>query len=351
MRAMRNALLALALVVAAASPAAAKTSATILVDGNALDAVTLAGVQLVTVERAANAPDACTIELAVSKQAAPDSPFGPGQVLEVRAPNGATIFKGEVVGLEPTFASRGPGRIVVRAFNKMHRLARTRRTKTWLNKTDSEIVQSIAEEAGLSVSVTTVPIRHDHVYQNNQTDLEFIRVRAARLGYQIHEVDGTLFFAPAPALDGAVERSVTLVNPRVFSAGAAPSRVEVRGWDPVNKAPIVGHAGGGAAGASYLEDHADAASEEPLQSDYLFFSQADADAVATAALRERILASQTAEGDTDGDPALRVGMTVALTAAGSRFNGKYLVTGCTHRFTSKGGGYVTFLKLKRNAAG
>lgn len=347
---MRNLLLALILVAAAASPAAAKVSATIFVDGSALDEATVGQVQLVAVEQAVNAPDACTIEIAVSRQASPDSPFAPGQALEVRGPNGATLFKGEVVGLEPAFASRGAGKLVIRGYNKMHRLTRSRRTKTWLNQTDAEIVQHIAEDAGLAASVKTVNIRHDHVYQHNQTDLEFVRARAARIGFEVRVDDGTLFFAPAPGLDGAIEQNVTLVNPRVFGASAAPSRVEVRGWDPVNKTPIVGQAGSGGAGVVFVEDHADASSEEPLQSDYLFFSQPDADTVATAALRARILASQTAEGDTDGNPALHVGMTVQLEGAGARFNGKYLVTGCTHKFTSKGSGYRTYLKLARNGS-
>lgn len=39
----------------------------------------------------------------------------------------AAIFKGEIVGIEPTFKAGGESRIVLRAFDKLHRLTRGRR--------------------------------------------------------------------------------------------------------------------------------------------------------------------------------------------------------------------------------
>jgi len=187
------------------------------------------------------------------------------------------------------------------------------------------------------------------VYQHNQTDLEFLRTRAARIGFEILVEDGMLRFlpAPAPGSDPTVTLG-TLQNLRLTSSQAVKD-VTVHGWDPVRKQVIVGSAVQDTApdGVSLIEDHGDDSTEDPLLADGLVFSQAEADAVARAALRERTLASQTVEGDTTGDPALHAGLLVQVTGAGGRFNGKYLVSGCTHRFESKGGAYRTRVRLAR----
>src|SRR5687768_10566117 len=52
----------------------------------------------------------------------------------------ATIFKGEIVGLEPTYKAQGDSKIVVRAFNKMHRLLRGKKSKTYQNMSDQDVV-------------------------------------------------------------------------------------------------------------------------------------------------------------------------------------------------------------------
>ena len=257
--------LIVALVVASVSPAAARIAATVLVDGTPLDTATLGQVQLVTVGRTANVPDACTIELAGQRQGTPEGPFAVGQQLEIVAGTGAaatSIFKGEIVGIEPSFASRGPATMRVTGFDRLHTLTRGRRTKTWQNQSDGDIVKRLAEDAGIAAVVQEPGFGPAFVYQHNQTDLEFLRARAARIGFEVHVEDGVVHFGAAPSLDGAAERNVTLFNPRLFGAGQAPASVEVRGWDPIKKEPIIGHASRGPAGVAFLEDHADASTEE-----------------------------------------------------------------------------------------
>src|SRR5262249_1909505 len=114
--------------------------------------------------------------------------------LEVTA-GGTAIFKGEITGLEPTYDHDLPSRVTVRALNRMHRLARGRKSRTFEGMTDQDIVTKICQEAGLSASCDAqTKIKHDHVYQGNQTDLEFIRQRAARLDYEVLVDDKQLFF-------------------------------------------------------------------------------------------------------------------------------------------------------------
>ncbi len=48
----------------------------------------------------------------------------------------------------------------------------------FLNQTDSQIAQSVAGECGLSIQATSTSVQHEHVFQANTTDWDFLRDRA-----------------------------------------------------------------------------------------------------------------------------------------------------------------------------
>ena len=73
--------------------------------------------------------------------------------------------------------------ISIRAMNKMHRLLRMRKSLTFTDKTDSRSSRRSCSDAGLTLEWKhEKSITYKHVYQHNQTDLEFLRMRAARIG-------------------------------------------------------------------------------------------------------------------------------------------------------------------------
>ena len=158
------------------------------------------------------------------------------------------IFKGEVIGLEPVFDSNLPSRCVIRAFNRLHRLTRGRKSRTFANMSDQDIVRTVCQGVGLSAkSDGAVQIRHDHVYQHNQTDLDFLHQRAARIDYELVVDDTTLFFRPRKTdRDSGVqlvfgEGDFERFRPKLSGARQV-NKVIVRGWDPVQKKEIVGEA-------------------------------------------------------------------------------------------------------------
>ena len=110
-------------------------------------------------------------------------------------PGDAPVFTGEVVGLEPCADRSRP--VVVRAFNRLHRLTQGRKTRTFETKTDAEIVATIAADHALVPAVFTgLRERHDVVVQHDQTDLEFLLERAARIEFEVFVDDQTLYFQP-----------------------------------------------------------------------------------------------------------------------------------------------------------
>src|SRR5262245_37030735 len=105
------------------------------------------------------------------------------------------VFKGEIVAIEPTYHTKNIN-ITLRAYNRLHRLTRGLRTRAFTDVTDADLVRVVAAENDLLADPSPdLVARHPTVLQQNETDLAFLRARAARLGYEVF-VDGmTLRFA------------------------------------------------------------------------------------------------------------------------------------------------------------
>lgn len=278
-------------------------------------------------------------EITVSADA---PPIRPGEKLEIRAngdPASEAIFVGEVVGLEPVFRS-GVESAVVRGFDRLHRLSRGRKTRSFDGIEEAELVARIAAAHGLALEGADPGFASGYVLQRNESDLEFLRERARRIGYQIHVDGDTLHFAP-PAPDPAA-RLVFGAGLRSFVAEptteAQVAKVVVRGWNPVDKAAVSGEAGDASAPpeAAVLFDRAEALSEDPSLSEGLLFSPEEAALVAQGALAAAAGAARAGTGVADGDPRIRAGAVVELGGLGDRFNGRYLVTGATHSIEPTG---------------
>ena len=273
----------------------------------------------------------------------------------------ASLFKGEVVSVEPV-ADRPGVWTVIRALNRLHRLAGEAKTRDFANVTDAEIVEVIATEHRLGPDASgDVHIRYDHVYQQNQTDLEFLRVRAARIGYEVLVDDTKLVFrkreeppvvtlAKRPAPDqGKLRR----FHGRLSSTGTL-QQVIVRGFDP-DRHEITGQA------ALPTVLLVPGASDPDLvlgrtfsfSVDVPISSVEEAKAIAKAKLEELTLSYVTGEAEAIGHPDLRAGVLATIVGLGERFDGQYHVTAARHRY-SRGqvcGGYKTALRLRRQDHG
>jgi len=278
------------------------------------------------------------------------------------------LFKGEVIGLEPVFDSNLPSRCVIRAFNRLHRLTRGRKSRTFANQSDQDIVRTVCQGVSLSAkSDSSVTIRHDHVYQHNQTDLDFLHQRAARIDYELVVDDTTLFFRPRKTdRDSGVqlvfgEGDFERFRPKLSGARQV-NKVIVRGWDPVQKKEIVGEAtatatlgGQSAPRASGLQGVEMVSSDRPVH------SKQEADALAKGLLKSIQMGYITGDILTAGDPRLKAGVVVTVKVGDDKFNGKYYVVGCRHRFlesshglggsVAREAGYRTFLKVQRDSEG
>jgi phage protein D len=307
----------------------------------------------VTVENSLHLPDAATLALHDTRlRWIDDARLAPGAAIEISAKIGRsqqTIFDGEIVELEPDFSGASQ-RLTVRAFDRLHRLARGRRARSFQNVTDSDLANRIAGEVGLQAKVDATSQVYPYVFQANQTNLDFLQGRASALGYLLYVEAKTLHFvAPKPESQPiALKWGETLAafRPRLTTVDQASS-VMVRGWDPAQRQEIVGQTkqGQGAPelqrpqqGGSVAQD-AFKMETQHLIADRPIRSQSEADLLAQSIADQQAGRFIEADGTCAGDPALKAGTIVEISSVGERFSGKYFVTSATHIYG--GGGYHT----------
>ena len=270
-----------------------------------------------------------------------------------------TLIIGEITGLEPDFVSNGMPVLKVRGYDRSHRLLRGRKTRTFVDQKDSDIVEKIASDAGLTAEVENSNVSHPYVVQSNQTDMAFLKNRAKRIQYEIAVEDKVLFFRPVSNAESEVatlimNNDLTEFYPR-FSSIRQVSNVSIRSWDPKEKKTILGQAGTGDQvsnmdGQDSGADLADGAfgTATGAVGDSPVMTQAEADQLAKATFNNTLLSLIQAEGSCLGRTDLRSGRTIKIKGIGNRFSGAYYITSVIHQYSPRHG-YVSNFTAKRNA--
>ena len=322
----------------------------IKVDGTEVQPDVMANMLALTVDQHAHLPAMFTIRMQDSDfEILDNGPFNLTKQVEIAAekPDGESVvlLKGEITALEPDFQEGMISYVVVRGYDPSHRLYRETKSKAFLNKKDSDLAQEIAQAAGLQTEIETTSTVYDHIFQHNQSDLVFLQQRAWRIGYECFVAEGKLTFRKPLTSGQGVELSwgdeLVSFRPRMTLAEQV-SEVVVKGWDPSQKAPIVGRAEQGNLYPNVEEQQNGAewaqsfGTGKLIVMDQPVISQAEADALAAARLDELSGVFVEAEGVASRRPDIRAGQMITLSGLGERFSGTYLVTAATHAYTPEG---------------
>jgi phage protein D/phage baseplate assembly protein gpV len=314
-------------------------------DGTEVQREIMDNVLEVVVDQHAHLPDMFTVRLADPElKLVDEGPFGLARTLTVEAAleegEKVVLMEGEIVALEPAFDEGMVAELVVRGYDKSHRLYRETRSAAYLNKKDSDLAQEIAEAAGLDADVETTATVYDHIFQDNQSDLAFLMERAWRIGYECFVSAGKLHFRRPPE-SGSGDLTLTwgddllTFHPRLTLAEQV-DEVIVRGWNPDQQEAIVGRASSGRLypqrgnGEKGAELAGAFGRGRLVIVDMPVISQAEADALAAARLDELSGAFITADGTAFRRPDICAGRLAQLEQLGERFSGTYLVTAATH---------------------
>lgn len=253
------------------------------------------------------------------------------------------VFEGKVFGLEAHFPEGKAPEINILVEDQFQDLRMTRRTRTFIDVTDKDVIEQIAREHGLQTDVDLPGPRYKVLAQVNQSDLAFLRERVRTVDGEIW-IEGSTLHAQThvqrnegtlPLSYGGTLREFSVI---ADLAGQRTS-VAIGGWDVSAKAQIKheatesiirGELNGDTSGASILST-AFGDRKESVAHAVPFTSQeaqAEAEAIFRMSARRFIIG----RGVVQAESRLRVGTFVELDRLGSLFNGKYYVSEVRHLF-------------------
>lgn len=281
------------------------------------------------------------------------------------------MIEGEITKISPSFPENGNATVTIEGHNRMHWLHGNKNTRAFQKMSDKQIVDKIAQEAGLETESEDPGVQHDYVLQANQSDLEFLRDRAAKAHFELLVKGKKLIFRKSNEVASKQYTFIWGHTQAAFSGSNTlplksfsttlntlkpASKVEVRGYDPKNKTAFVGQAGTGdesskMSGSKPGSQVVTGAFHKPrkhVQVTVPVGSQAEADQHAKSVFNNLGLEFITGNASTIGVPAIRSGSVVQLQGLGPKFSGEYLVDKVTH--TVGGNGYLMDFTVKRNSS-
>ncbi|MDY6785142.1 MAG: VgrG-related protein [Cyanobacteriota bacterium] len=261
--------------------------------------------------------------------------------------NEGNIIEGEITAIETHFSERTQAPIIVRGYDASHRLHRGRWNRSFQNMTDSDIVKKIAGEVDIPLNtVDESGAPHEYVFQNNQTNMEFFRERAAQIGFELFVQDGKLNFRkPKSEQNVELQWLKDLHNFRVrLSSAEQVKEVEVRAWDYKEKRAIVSNRqkeeliteteNGKGSETSTKFFKKSSVTPKLYIVDRPVGSPKEADAMAQAICDEVGGQYILADAKGEGNPQVRPGRVVELKELG-KYSGKYYVTETRHSFQER----------------
>ncbi len=277
-----------------------------------------------------------------------------------------SIYEGEMLGADGNYKGGGATTLTVRSVSKLHKLLRQKQSMTYQDMNDEAILQKVVKRHGLTLEFKGPKIQYKHVYQHNQSDLEFLRMRAARIGCYVWCV-GSKLFVQEPNFGNVIGEKLSVdrggilrsFSPRI-SSGGITKKVTVKGWDPEKKVEIIGTYTATSSPLGQTPAHeacGELVSPETFFVDQPVHSEEEAKAYAKARCMEMNLQYITGEAEVKGGHDFDLGGVVEIEAnanGSDPYNGKYYIMGVNHRHTlpkKADGGYVTILKLARDAEG
>lgn len=319
----------------------------LLVDGAPLDPAVAASVQLVSVRQVFNAPAMAVITFADPPQSAYDIAIS--QPIEVRAPGGDMLLRGEITAIETTLDPGNVRTLRLRAYDRLHRLRKHQAVRALAQAGVAGLLEAAASVIDADTQVVgKAPPGRPLTVQGEESTADLLSAAAAATG-RYFRLDGDVLKLMSLAGDGdtslALVAGRNLLEARIeANAETMRSATVARGWNAARSDLIENRAGLAAQdqiefrgsealsafpglGERHLVNRFAASREEILA-----FAQADID-------RATALAA-TLEATAEGDAGLRPGRVVSLRGLSPNSDGDYVLAEAEHCFDALAG-YVT----------
>jgi phage protein D len=269
------------------------------------------------------------------------------------------LIEGTITEITTSFSEGGTPELSVAGYDHLFPLTLGKQSRNWKKTTDSGVINTLAVEYGLDADIQTTKEQHAQIEQNQESDFELMKKLAQRNHFEFYvTAPKTLRFGkPQDQADGIVTlvwgRTLLSFKPEANLA-AQVSQVEVYGWDPQHKKPIVGKAIAGE--ESGLDPRRQSGgtrvrelSKKPavLQVRQPVFTEAEAKRRAQAILNDHAKKFLTGEAESIGLPEIRPDRNITLGNLGEPFSKTYYIQQTVHKADS--GGYRTRAKVKETS--
>lgn len=269
------------------------------------------------------------------------------------------LITGVITEITTNFSEGGTPELNVAGYDYSFPMTLGKRSRSWAKAADSDVAQTLAREHNLSVDVEKTPAgKLEQTEQNQESDFEFLKKLAERNHYEfyVNAKKVLRFGKPHDKEDGIVTlkwgESLLSFKPEANLA-AQVSQVEIYGWDPDKKKPIVGIAVAGeesgrdprrTSGGERLRSALGTGKNIVLQLRQPVFTEAEAKRRAQAVLNDHAKKFLTGEAECVGLPELLPDRNVNLVNLGEAFSKTYYIQQTVHKLD--GNGYRTRVKVK-----
>jgi Rhs element Vgr protein len=268
--------------------------------------------------------------------------FKPGNEIEVQLgydDNPTTVFKGIII--RHCVKVKGGSFLEIEAKDKAVKLTQIRKSKYYIDKTDKQIIEEVAEANTLQKTVDATPTQHGQMVQYYCSDWDFILMRAEANGMFVM-TDGGQLIIKKPVLSGTSQLTATYGDNIVEFEGEMDARrqyvaMHASAWDFDTQEirPATARDGSSSLGENGNLNSTELANVlgktlELKHSGNISQQQLN-DWSDSYAMRNR-LSKASGRVRIRGNQNLKPGQKITLAGVGDRFNGEVYVTGILHQF-------------------
>jgi phage protein D len=280
-----------------------------------------------------------------------DIALGSGLEILMGQDDPVSLFRGEITALEERYGEGAPT-LVLLIQDKLHRLARSRQSRSFEDQSPDDLVTTIAQESNLEADVDLSGMTATWL-QLNESDLAFLQRIAGRFDVALRLVGDGLRVRPEepdPNPIGLSAQDSALRIRIMADLNHQATRSSVNGYNLADDAVAESSSSSmtpapdGTSAADTLNQLGWPGAEvlpHPLAR-----GSAEAEAYANAGFRRQ--GKRFLQGDIrcQGEPSLTSGREIELSGVSPRLRGLYQVVHCVHRFDNTTG-YETHLKVNR----
>lgn len=262
-------------------------------------------------------------------------------------------FHGYITNIKYDAISDDDIRIVVSGMDKTIKMMKGIKSRSFLKKKHSEIISTLATDAGLTAKVDATSTMYEAVEQIGMSDYNFMQSLAEKNNYEAFVSGNELYFRKphqAASANLTLDWAESIVNfSREDDLVDQPGEITVRGWDPAKKEAVVGTCssmsaiGSGKSGKSLLDSLVSGVKE------YYYSevkSAVDAKTLAESIFHRRAMRLVSGRITAIGIPELRAGTYVAIKGIDTNLDHTYYIISASHEINENG--YVTHMTIGSN---